>query len=58
MVSRKRAKFQQKLLNSMVVKTRQTFPFFRQNTWFLEKTIALPKFLYGILYDIISIIKL
>ena len=52
------AKFQQKILNSMVVGARQSFQFFRQKTWFLENNRALPKFLYGILHYVISIIKL
>ena len=52
------AKFQQKLLKSMVVGARQSFQFFRQNTWFLENNRALSKFLYGILHYLISIIKL
>ena len=29
------AKFQQKMLNSMVVGARQSFQFFRQKTWFI-----------------------
>ena len=32
----------------MVVGTRQSFQFFRQNTWFLENDRALCKFLYGV----------
>ena len=46
-------KFQQKLLNSVVVGTRQSFQFLRQNIWFLENNRALPNFLYGILHQII-----
>ena len=41
----------------MVVGARQSFQFFRQNTWFLENNRALPKFLYGILHYIIIITK-
>ena len=52
------AKFQQKLLKSMVAGTRQSFQFFRQNTWFLENNRALSKFLYGILHYLISVSKL
>ena len=37
------AKFQQKILNSMVVGARQSFHFFKQNTWFLENNRALSK---------------
>ena len=51
-------KFQQKLLNFMVVEVRQSFQFFRQNTWFLENDTALSKFCYGILHYLISITKL
>ena len=43
------AKFQQKLLNSLLVGTRQSFQSPKQNTWFLENRRALSKFLYGIL---------
>ena len=52
------AKFQQKVLNPTVVRARQSFIFFRQNTWFLENNGALSRFLYGILHNLISIIKL
>ena len=52
------AKFQQKILNFMVVGTRQNFQFFRQITWFLGNNRALPKFRYWILYNLISITKL
>ena len=41
----------------MVVGTRQSFQFFSQNTWFLEKNRALSKFLYGIVHYIISVTK-
>ena len=51
-------KFQQKILNYWVVGARQSFQIFKQNTWFLENNKALPKFLYGILHYLISIIKL
>ena len=50
--------FQQKILNCRVVGARQSFQIFRQNTWFLENNRALPKFLYGNLHYLISIIKL
>ena len=52
------AKFQQNLLNSMVVGTRQSFQFFRQNTCFLENNRALSKFLYWILHYLGSTTKL
>ena len=52
------AKFQQKILNSAVVRARQSFQFFSQITWFLGNTRALSKFKYWILYHLISIIKL
>ena len=52
------AKFQQKILNSMVVGARQNFQFFRQKTWLLENSRALSKFLYEILHYLISFIKL
>ena len=42
----------------MVVGARQSFQFLRQNTWFLESNGALSKFLYEILYYLISITKL
>ena len=51
------AKFHQKLLASMVVGVRQSFQFFRQNTWFLENSGTLPKLLYKILHYLISIIN-
>ena len=50
--------FQQKILNCRVVGARQSFQIFRQNMWFLENSRALSKFLYGILYYLISTIKL
>ena len=51
-------KFQQKLLNSMVVGARQSLQFFRKNTWFFENGRALSKFLYDILHYLINITKL
>ena len=50
-------KFQQKILNSMVVGARQSFQFFRQTIWFLENHRALSRIFYGILHYLISIIK-
>ena len=47
-------KFQQKILNSMVVGARQSFQLSRKKTWFLENNRALSKFLYGILHNLIS----
>ena len=41
----------------MVVGARQSFQFFRQNTWFLENSGTLPKLLYKILHYLISIIN-
>ena len=41
----------------MTVGARQCFQFFRQKTWFLGKNRALPKFLYGVLHYLITIIK-
>ena len=38
------AKFQQNILNSMVVGARQSFQFFRQIIWFLGNNRTLPKF--------------
>ena len=52
------AKFQQELGKSLVFVARQSFPFFRRNTWFLENNRILSKFLYGILHCLISITKL
>ena len=42
----------------MVVEARQSFQFFRQNTWVLKNNKALSKFLYGILHYLISITRL
>ena len=50
-------KYLQKIFNSMVVRARQNFQFFKQNTWFLESSRALSKFLYRISLCFISIIK-
>ena len=52
------AKFQQKILNFVVVGARQSFQFFRHIVWFLGNNIALSKFRYWILYNLISITKL
>ena len=52
------AKFQQKIVNSAVVGTRQSFQFFTQITWFLGNTRALSKFKYCILHRLISVMKL
>ena len=41
----------------MVVGARQSFQFFREETWFRENNGALSKFLYGIWHYLISIIK-
>ena len=49
------AKFQQKILNFVVVGARQGFQFFRQIAWFLGNNRALSKFRYRILYNLISI---
>ena len=49
------------ILNCRVVGARQSFQIFRQNFLennFVENNRALSKFLYGILYYLISIIKL
>ena len=51
------AKFQQKILNSVVVGARQNDQFFRQKTWFLENNRALCKLLYGVSHYLIRIIK-
>ena len=51
------AKFQQKILNSMVVGGHQSFQFFRQIAWFLGKNRAFSKFRYQIFGYLISIIK-
>ena len=52
------AKFQQKILNSMVVGARQNFRFFRQITWFLGNKRALFKFKCWVLHHLIGTIKL
>ena len=52
------AKFQQELGKSLAFGARQSFRFFRQNTWFLENNRTLSKFLCGILHCLISITKL
>ena len=52
------AKFQQKLLNSIVVEVCQTLQFFRQIAWFLRNNRTLSKFKYWILHFLIGIIKL
>ena len=41
----------------MVVIARQSFQFFKQNTWFLENNTDFSKLLYGVSYYLISIIK-
>ena len=46
--------FQQKILNTVVVRARQSFQFFRQKAWFFESNRALSKFLYGLLHYLIS----
>ena len=51
-------KFQQKILNSMVVRFSQSFQFSRQNTLFLKNSEVLSKFFREILHCLISIIKL
>ena len=51
------AKFQRKMLNSMVIGAPQNFQFFKYKTWFLENNRALSKFLYGVSHYLISIIK-
>ena len=51
------AKFQQKILNPMVVGARPSFQFFKQKTWFLKNNKALSKFLYEVSYYLISITK-
>ena len=52
------AKFQQKILNSMVVGAHQSFQFSREITWFLGNKRALSKFKSWILHQLISTIKL
>ena len=51
------AKFQLKILNSIVVAACQNFQFFRQKNWFLENNKTMYNFSYGILHYLISIIK-
>ena len=51
------AKFQQKLLNSVVAGARQNFQFLRRKTWFLENNRALSKCLYVISHYLISFNK-
>ena len=51
------AKFQQKILKSMVVGVVKVFNFSDKKTWFLEINRALSKFLCGVLHYLISIIK-
>ena len=51
------AKFQQKILNSVVVEAHQNFHFFRQTAWFLGNNRALSKFRNQILCYLISIIR-
>ena len=43
-------KFQQKILNSMVVGARQSFQCFRHNAWFPKNNRALSKFLHEVLH--------
>ena len=43
-----RARFQQKILNPMIVEAQQNSQFLRQNTRFLKKNRVLSKFLYGV----------
>ena len=57
-IKKKSEKFQQKKFNSIVVGVRQSFQFFRHNTWFLEENRALSKFLIKILHYLIIAIKL
>ena len=59
MVSRQRVRsFSKKMLNCRIVGACQSFQILRQYTWFLKNNRVLPKFLYGILHYLISIIKL
>ena len=51
-------KFQQKILNFVVVGARRSFQFLRQIAWFLGNNRALSKFSYQILYNLISTTKL
>ena len=50
-------KFQEKILNFVVVGARQSFQFFSQIAWFLGNNRALSKFQYRILYNLINITK-
>ena len=52
------ARFQLKILSSLVVEARQSFHFFRQITWLVENNIAWSKFRYRILHYLIAVIKL
>ena len=52
------AKFQQKILKSIVVGAHQSFQFFSLKTWFLGNNTGLPQFMYQILYNMISTTKL
>ena len=52
------AKFQQIILNFVVVGAHQSFQLFRQIVWCLRYNRALSKFRYRILYNLISISKL
>ena len=49
-LSRKGVKFQQKILNPVVVGAHQSFRFSRQKTWFLGNNRGLPQFRYQILH--------
>ena len=51
-------KFQQKILNFVVVGARRSFQFLRQIAWFLGNNRALSKLSYQILYNLISTTKL
>ena len=52
------AKFQEEILNFVVVGAGQRFQFLRQIAWFLGNNRVLSKFRYPILYNMISITKL
>ena len=52
------ARFQQNWSYSKVVGGRQSFQFFRQNTWLLGNNRVLSKYLYEILHYLICITKL
>ena len=62
LVSRKRVQnFSKKILNSMAVRARDSFQFFRQITWFLENNRACLNFCVGLIsikLVLISITKL